>query len=70
MWYWITISTLFILLLIVIEESIYYFWNRYVYGTNDVRRRKWTKRLTSVITFFKRKRTAEIHETKKEESAQ
>ncbi|MCL6572382.1 MAG: hypothetical protein K6T88_11965 [Bacillus sp. (in: Bacteria)] len=70
MWFWITITTLSFILLIIIEESIYYFWNRYVFGPNNARRNKWKSRFTAISTFFKRRSTTELHETNKTKSSQ
>jgi hypothetical protein len=69
MLFWITICGLFFGLLLIIEEVIYYSWNRYVYGPNLERKRKWKKRLTAVLRLFKRKHQTEIHETESEKSS-
>lgn len=53
MWFWITISILCFALLLVIEEFVYYFWNRYVYGTKIEKKRKWRSRLLTGVVFLK-----------------
>ncbi|MBO0961838.1 hypothetical protein J1P26_19210 [Neobacillus sp. MM2021_6] len=70
MWTSIIVIAGFFSLLMVLEESIYYFWNRYVYGPNVERKRKWNNRLKAVWRFFKRKQVVEIHEMNKEKSSQ
>ncbi|MGG3563056.1 hypothetical protein ABES03_15795 [Neobacillus rhizosphaerae] len=74
--YWITVFVLFIALFIVVEELIYYFWNRIVYGPNLERRSKWKKRMitfwkviTTILTLFKKKRPIEIQEANEEKSS-
>ncbi|EKN65713.1 hypothetical protein BABA_19011 [Neobacillus bataviensis LMG 21833] len=57
-------------LVIVLEESIYYFWNRYVYGPNEERTRKWKNRLKTIRGFLKRKQYDNIQETNNEKSSQ
>ncbi|WML39319.1 hypothetical protein RCG19_19370 [Neobacillus sp. OS1-2] len=69
MWTSIIVIAGFFSLLMVLEESIYYFWNRYVYGPNVERKRKWNSRLKAVWRFFKRKQVVEIHEMNKEKSS-
>ncbi|MEH7376124.1 hypothetical protein [Neobacillus drentensis] len=66
MWFWITISALCFVLLLILEEFIYYFWNRYVYGANYERKRRWRGRLPVASVIFKRlfhKREKEISNT-------
>lgn len=41
MWEWIKIFILSIVLIAILEESIYYFWNRYVYGKKQ---RRWLQK--------------------------
>ncbi|MEH7438351.1 hypothetical protein V7182_12815 [Neobacillus drentensis] len=74
--YWITIFVLFIVLFLVVEELIYYFWNRYVYGPNLERKSNWKKRITTIwkvmttfFTFFKKKQPIEIQEANEEKSS-
>lgn len=74
--YWITVFVWAIVLLLIAEECLYYFWNRYVYGPNLERRRKWKNRMLTVrekgkaiIFFFKKKPQPDIQETKKEKSS-
>ena len=57
-------------LLMVLEESIYYTWNRYVYGPNEERKRKWKTRLKTVKSVFKIKQVVEIHDMNNEKSSQ
>ncbi|MFJ7726489.1 hypothetical protein ACIQXV_10015 [Neobacillus sp. NPDC097160] len=68
--YWMTTTALFFGLFIVIEESIYYFWNRYVYGPNEERKRKWKERAKAILRIFKRKQYIDIQETNNEKSPQ
>lgn len=74
--YWVTVFALFIVLLLVVEELIYYSWNRYVYGPNLERKAKWKnsmisiwKKLTKIIVFFKKKQPTDIQEAKNEKSS-
>ncbi|MDR6123832.1 hypothetical protein QFZ87_003429 [Bacillus sp. SLBN-46] len=74
--YWITVFVLFIVLYLVVEELIYYFWNRYVYGPNLERKSKWKKKIstiwkvmTTILTFFKKKRPIEIQEANEEKNS-
>ncbi|SMQ76053.1 hypothetical protein SAMN05444673_2637 [Bacillus sp. OV166] len=63
MWFWITISALCFVLLLFLEEFIYYFWNRYVYGANYERKWRWWSKLSVAGVIFKRvfhKREKEI----------
>jgi hypothetical protein len=64
MWFWITISALCFVLLLIVEEFIYYFWNRYVYGANYERKRRWWGRLSASGVIFKRL----FHKREKERS--
>ncbi|MFF2448130.1 hypothetical protein ACFVSW_13615 [Neobacillus sp. NPDC058068] len=66
--FWITICGLFFGLLLIIEELIYFSWNRYVYGPNLERKMKRKKRIKWLLALFKRKAPAEIHETNQKES--
>jgi hypothetical protein len=52
MWFWITISALLFVLLLVAEEFIYFFWNRYVYGANSERKRRWSGKLSVAVGLF------------------
>lgn len=69
MWYLIIVIALFFCLLMFLEESIYYFWNQYVFGPNVERKRKWRKRAKTIISFFKRKQKVDIQETNNEKSS-
>ncbi|ETI67723.1 hypothetical protein [Neobacillus vireti] len=66
--FWITICGLFFGLLLIIEELIYFSWNRYVYGPNLERKMKRKNRIKWLLALFKRKTVAEIHETNQKES--
>lgn len=44
-----------ILSIFVIEESTYYFWNRYVYGPNVQRTEKWKNWLAILVMLIRRK---------------
>ncbi|MDN3015278.1 hypothetical protein PH210_03535 [Paenibacillus sp. BSR1-1] len=68
MWYWAGIFALFCCLFLIIEEIVYYLWNRYVYGPNYEGKSKWKNRAKAFIRLFKRKSPTGIHETHKEES--
>jgi hypothetical protein len=41
MWYWISIAAGIYILFIILEESVYYLWNRYVYGPKERKARRW-----------------------------
>ncbi|MEH7491526.1 hypothetical protein [Neobacillus niacini] len=45
MWYLIAVPAGLYILFILLEESVYYFWNRYVYGPKERKAR----RLRSII---------------------
>ncbi|MEH7073191.1 hypothetical protein [Neobacillus drentensis] len=49
MWFWIFL----ILLFIGVEETIYYAWNRYVYGPNFEGKRKWWNGLKVGLVWLK-----------------
>jgi hypothetical protein len=70
MWFWVTISTLIFIVLMIVEEANYYFWNRYVYGPNVERKVNWKKRISTVLTLFKKKHLTDINETNREKSSQ
>ncbi|MDQ1146365.1 hypothetical protein QE429_003192 [Bacillus sp. SORGH_AS 510] len=74
--YWVTVFILFIVLLLVVEELIYYFWNRYVYGPNIERKAKWKnrrislwKKLKTIIFIFKKKQPTDIQDANNEKSS-
>lgn len=69
MWDWLMIGVWFCVLLLIMEESIYYFWNRYVYGPDYERRNKWKKRMMSIVSFFKKKKEEEMQEQNTEGSS-
>ncbi|ULT59144.1 hypothetical protein L1999_11730 [Neobacillus drentensis] len=64
-WYIITAA---FFLFVVLEESIYYSWNRYVYGKNVERRGKWKHRWLVVLRLFKRNKRIVV-ETKNQEKS-
>jgi hypothetical protein len=43
MWYWIAVALSIYILFIILEESVYYLWNRYVYGPKERKARFWKK---------------------------
>jgi hypothetical protein len=43
MWYWISIAAGIYILFIILEESVYYLWNRYVYGPKERKARRWKR---------------------------
>lgn len=59
MWFWIAVISL---LLIVFEESIYYFWNRYIYGRKESKPKNWKSRIALGISFLIRKRMRDAHD--------
>ena len=65
---WLMITAAFFLF-VVLEESIYYSWNRYVYGKNMEMRRKWKNRLFVVLRFFKRTKPIVIETNNQEKSS-
>ncbi|MBT2728824.1 hypothetical protein J7E63_18060 [Bacillus sp. ISL-75] len=68
MWIWIIVFSLFIVLLIVLEEAGHYILNRYLDGHNNGRQLKWKKRMMTVLTLIKKKIQTERHEMKEEKS--
>lgn len=69
MWFWLTFYAIIFVLLLIIEELIYYFWNRYVYGPNVERKTIWKKRIKWMLAIFRKKPAVEIRETNHEESS-
>jgi hypothetical protein len=65
-WYLITAA---FLLFVVLEESIYYSWKRYVYGKNMEMRRIWKIRLFVVLRLFKRTKPIVIETNNQEKSS-
>ncbi|MDQ0971906.1 hypothetical protein QFZ31_001784 [Neobacillus niacini] len=67
MWYWISIAAGIYILFIILEESVYYLWNRYVYGPKERKARRW-KRIILEMAFiiqlhlleFRRKHTHKV----------
>jgi hypothetical protein len=52
MWYWIGMAISIYLLFIILEESIYILWNRYVFGPKERKIRLWKNRITLGISFL------------------
>ncbi|MEH7414609.1 hypothetical protein V7266_04850 [Neobacillus drentensis] len=65
---WIMILAAF-LLFIVLEETIYYSWNRYVYGKNYLMRQKWKNRFLHVLAVFKRNKSIDVETNHQEKSS-
>ncbi|WP_160718998.1 hypothetical protein [Bacillus sp. USDA818B3_A] len=65
---WYRLIGLFFLF-VLIEEAIYYSWNRYLYGKDFGRRQKWKTRLLLVFSFFKRKEHIVIEHSEYEEKS-
>jgi len=65
-WYLITAA---FLLFLVLEESIYYSWNRYVYGKKMDMRLIWKNRLFVVLRFFKRSKPIVMETNNQEKSS-
>ncbi|MCM3690585.1 hypothetical protein [Neobacillus niacini] len=62
MWYWIGMAAFIYILFIILEESIYLFWNRYVYGPKVRKARLWNNRIILGIAFFIRLQVKEIRQ--------
>ncbi|GHH96842.1 hypothetical protein [Neobacillus kokaensis] len=60
MWYWMTLFILVIVLIAVLEELIYYFWNRYVYGKRQRKHGRWYQKAAVWFTGLKRKRQKDL----------
>ncbi|MGJ7909789.1 hypothetical protein [Neobacillus sp. LXY-1] len=58
MWVWIF---LIYFLLILLEESIYYWWNRYLYGKNEELFNKWRSRISRFTQILKRKHEKDVN---------
>ncbi|WP_066397385.1 hypothetical protein [Neobacillus mesonae] len=56
---WITIFAIVIIMIAVVEELIYYIWNRYLYGKKEKRQRRWLQKLVLLISRIKKKRVQE-----------
>lgn len=65
---WLIMTAAFFLF-VVLEESIYYSWNRYVYGKNVEMRGKWKNRLLVVLRFFKRNKPIVVETNNQEKSS-
>lgn len=61
MWYWMIMAASIYLLFIILEESVYLLWNRYVYGPR-VRKAGFWKRTIIGIAFLIRVRVKEIRQ--------
>lgn len=53
MWFWIAVLSL---VFIIFEESIYFSWNRYVYGAKESKPKYWKIRIVMGISFLIRKK--------------
>jgi hypothetical protein len=62
MWYWIGMAAFIYFLFIILEESIYLLWNRYVYGPKQRKARLWNNRIILGITFLIRLHLKEIRQ--------
>jgi len=56
---WLTFCIIIFGIFVIIEESIYYFWNRYVYGPNVETKMKWKKRFKRLQSILKKKPAVE-----------
>lgn len=56
---WITIFAIVIIVIAVVEELIYYIWNRYLYGKKEKKQRRWLQKLVLWISRIKKKRVQE-----------
>jgi hypothetical protein len=54
MWYWMGIIVFTYLLFILLEESMYYLWNRFVFGPKERKTRLWKSRTLLGIAFLTR----------------
>jgi hypothetical protein len=62
MGFWIGMGVLIYILFIILEESVYSLWNRYVYGAKDKKVRIWKNTMTMGIAFIRRLQIKEIQE--------
>jgi len=69
MWFWLTFCIIIFGIFVIIEESIYYFWNRYVYGPNVETKMKWKKSVKRLLSIVKKKPVVESRETNQEKSS-
>nr|WP_263327520.1 hypothetical protein [Neobacillus sp. Marseille-Q6967] len=60
MWFWINLIVFVYVLFAILEESMYYFWNRYVYGPKDVKPRYWKNRLATGFYFLLKLKKKEL----------
>ncbi|MBT2658201.1 hypothetical protein J7E81_23660 [Bacillus sp. ISL-18] len=65
---WLIMTAAFFLF-VVLEESIYYSWNRYVYGKNVEMGGKWKNRWLVVLRLFKRDKPIVIETSNQEKSS-
>ncbi|WP_040209543.1 hypothetical protein [Neobacillus jeddahensis] len=54
----------------VLEELIYLSWNRYVYGANPDRKRRWKKYMNYILTAFSKRKSKVILKENHEKSSQ
>ncbi|PLS07217.1 hypothetical protein [Neobacillus cucumis] len=62
-------GTVLFLLFVILEEAIYYSWNRYLYGKNIEMRQKWKTRILNVRSLFRRKKQMVIQHSDQEKSS-
>ncbi len=65
-WFWITVL---FFLLVIVEELIYYLWNRYIYEAKNERCEKRKNRMIAILTFFKKKQPIEFQEVDQQKSS-
>ncbi|MBL4952901.1 hypothetical protein RCG24_06875 [Neobacillus sp. OS1-32] len=63
MWYWISMIALAMILLAVLEELVYYFWNRYLYGKKQTGKIGWILRSLTRLSKLEKSRLEETKET-------
>ncbi|MEH7355656.1 hypothetical protein V7150_19190 [Neobacillus drentensis] len=66
---WLTFCIIIFGIFVIIEELIYYFWNRYVYGPNVETKMKWKKRVKRLQSIYKKKPAVESRESNQEKSS-
>ncbi|WHY79684.1 hypothetical protein QNH20_11280 [Neobacillus sp. WH10] len=69
MWVGLTFCIIIFCIFVIIEESIYYFWNRYVYGPNVETKMKWKKRVKRLQSILIKKPAVESRESNQEKSS-
>lgn len=63
MWFWIVASAIFLTVFIVLEELIYFIWNRYVFGAREkkVRMKKWLSMFVRLKHIFRKNGNQLVH---------